>query len=93
MNVLIAALLLVMMLPACTRTVWQKPGATPEVAQRDSRECDRQADQAGPCRMAPGHNHAQVNRGVPPSLRQSEHRQRYAQCMRARGYAEVEAPK
>jgi hypothetical protein len=92
MRVLVAALLLVMMLPACTRTVWQKPGATPEVAQRDSRDCDRQAYEQARAAWAPGHI-TQVNRGVPPSLRQSEHRQRYAQCMRARGYAEVEAPK
>lgn len=92
MNVLIAALLLVMMLPACTRTVWQKPGATLEVAQRDSRECDRQADHQARAAWEPGHM-TQVNRGVPPSLRQSEHRRRYAQCMRARGYVEVEAPK
>jgi hypothetical protein len=91
MNVLIGALLLVMMLPACTRTVWQKPGATSEAAERDSRECDRQADQQARAAWEPGHM-APFSRAVPPSLRQSEHRRRYAQCMRARGYVEVEAP-
>ena len=92
MTVRIAALLLAMMLlPACTRTVWQKPGATPEVAQRDARECDRRADQQGRAAWEPGHI-APIGRAVPPSLRQSEHRRRYAQCMRARGYAEVEVP-
>ena len=92
MHVLIAALLLVMMLPACTRTVWQKPGATPEVAQRDARECDRQADQQARAAWEPGHM-APIGRAVPPSLRQSEHRRRYAQCMRARGYVELEVPR
>jgi hypothetical protein len=91
MNVLIAVLLLVMMLPACTRTVWQKPGATADETQRDSRDCNHRADQQARAAWEPGHM-AQVYRGVPPSLRQSEHRQRYARCMRAKGYVEVEAP-
>ena len=90
MNALIAGLLLAMMLPACTRTVWQKPGATPEATQRDSRECDRQADEQARAAWDPGHT--VISRSVPPSLRQSEHRRRYAQCMHARGYVKVEAP-
>jgi hypothetical protein len=92
MKVLIAAVLVVMALPACTRTVWQKPGTTPEAAQRDARDCDRQADQQARAAWEPGHQ-APISRAVPPSLRQSEHRRRYAQCMRARGYVEVEASK
>jgi hypothetical protein len=89
MNGLIAALLFATMLSACTRTVWQKPGVTLEVAQRDAQECDRLADQRARANWEPGHT-VRFSRGVPPSLRQSEHRRYYTQCMRARGYTEVE---
>jgi hypothetical protein len=92
MYVRIGALVMAMMLAACSRTGWEKPGAPPEVAQRDAREYDRQADQQARAAWEPGHL-APLSRTVPPSLRQSEHRRRYAQCMRGRGYTEVEVPR
>jgi hypothetical protein len=91
MNARMVAVLLAIMLSACTRTVWQRPGATAEEGQRDSRECDRQADRQAGTAWDPGHV-APFSRTVPPSLRQSEHRRRYASCMSARGYVEVKVP-
>jgi hypothetical protein len=89
MNVLIAVVVLALVVSACTTTVWQKPGATAEDLERDSRECDRQADRQARAAWEPGHT-ALSNKGAVPSLRQMEHRRRYAQCMRARGYMEME---
>ena len=89
MKVLIAVVALATVLPACTRTEWQKPGATPEATQREARDCDRLADQQARSGWGPGAR--PTSQAVPPSLRESEYRRHYAQCMRAKGYVQVEA--
>jgi len=79
-------------LSACTTTVWQKPGVTGDVLQRDTAECDRQADRQARAAWDPGHATPGVRgsgAGV-QQLRQMEHRRRFAQCMRAKGYVEVQ---
>lgn len=80
-------------------TGWEKPGMTGEAFEVDVRECDREA-----MRVAagePGHR-AGVSRpggtratgpGPLEGLRQAEHEQAYADCMKGKGYTKMDRRK
>jgi hypothetical protein len=74
---------------ACASTVWDKPGVTPEALDRDTAECEREANRKADALWMPGHMAGPSRVGGVPSLRQSEHRRLFARCMRAKGYSEV----
>jgi hypothetical protein len=71
-------------------TGWDKPGMTGEAFEQDVRACDREANRV--MAAEPGHQTAGSpgprTVGPAPSapLRQAEHDQAYAACMKSKGY-------
>ena len=85
-------------LGACTTADgrWTKSGMTMTTFERDTRECDREANVKARAEGRPGHQGALVvnPRDMPGSSTKmaqhhSEHEQVYAACMRGRGYSDV----
>jgi hypothetical protein len=76
-------------LSACAMTVWDKPGVTTDALERDTAQCDREADRKADAMWMPGHMTGISRIGGVPSLRYSEHRRLFAQCMKGRGYSEI----
>src|SRR5262245_29717847 len=73
-------------------TGWDKPGMTGEAFEQDVRLCDRQAMQVagaepGHVTTSPGPRTAGPAPLAP--LKQAEHQKAYADCMKAKGYAET----
>jgi len=74
---------------ACATAVWDKPGVTPGVLDQDTAACDHEANRKADAMWMPGHMAGPSRVSGVPSLRQSEHRRLFAQCMKAKGYSEV----
>ncbi|HEU5320815.1 MAG TPA: hypothetical protein VFX28_08430 [Methylomirabilota bacterium] len=71
-------------------TGWDKPGMTGVAFEQDVRQCDREADRMMAAR--PGHQGVAspgprtAGPGPMAPLRQAEHEQAYASCMKSKGY-------
>jgi hypothetical protein len=74
-------------------TGWMKPNMTGDAFEMDVRDCDRTANKVAA--LEPGHRAPQAGGaratgpGPMPSLRQSEHEQAYADCMKSKGYTQT----
>lgn len=84
--------LLVLLLAGCSTVEWQKPGATPEVAEADARACSAAAQVASPLprpqttTMASGAVVVTEPNEPRDATRQMHEGQRMQECMRQKGY-------
>ena len=84
--------LLVLLLAGCSTAQWQKPGATPEMAEADARACSAAAQVASqlprPQTTAMQSGAVVVTEPNEPrdAARQMQEGQRMQECMRQKGY-------
>ena len=84
--------LLVLLLAGCSTVQWQKPGATPEMAETDARACSSAAQVASQLprtqttTMASGAVVVTEPNEPRDAARQMQEGQRMQECMRQKGY-------
>lgn len=84
--------LLVLLLAGCSTVQWQKPGATPEMAEADARACSSAAQvgsqlpRAQTTTMASGAVVVTEPNEPRDAARQMQESQRMQECMRQKGY-------
>ena len=80
-----------LVLAGCAGPAWYRPDVTEARVEQDSRECDRLADHAARAEGKPSHQALVAKGAQQAQQRRADHEEKYAACMKERGYTATDA--